>query len=135
MSSPAVGTFEVTMNPEPPYDADATASIGRVSIKKQFKGDLEATSSVEMIGARSLDQKGSAGYVAIERVVGTLHGRSGSFVLQHSGTMTRGKGELTVSVVPDTGSAKLKGIAGKMTIEIIDGKHLYSFEYTLEATL
>ena len=133
MSSPAVGTFEVTMNPEPPYDADATASIGRVSIKKQFNGDLEATSSVEMIGARSLEQKGSAGYVAIERVVGTLHGRSGSFVLQHSGTMTRGKGELTVAVIPDTGSAELKGIAGKMTIDIIDGKHLYSFEYTLEA--
>ncbi len=133
MSSLAVGTFEVIMNPEPPYDTDATASIGRVSIKKQFKGDLEATSSVEMIGARSIELKGSAGYVAIERVVGTLHGRSGSFVLQHSGTMTRGKGELTVSVVPDTGSAELKGIAGKMTIEISDGKHLYSFEYTLEA--
>src|SRR4051812_17008196 len=133
MSSLAVGTFEVTMSPEPPYDADATASIGRVSIKKQFQGDLEATSSVEMIGARSLEQKGSAGYVAIERVVGTLHGRSGSFVLQHSGTMKRGKGELAISVVPDTGSAELKGLAGKMTIEIIEGKHLYSFEYTLEA--
>ncbi len=133
MSSPAVGTFEVTMSPEPPYDADATASIGRVSIKKQFKGDLEATSTVEMIGARSLEQKGSAGYVAIERVVGILHGKSGSFVLQHSGTMTRGKGELAVSVIPDTGSAELKGIAGKMTIEISEGKHLYSFEYTLDA--
>ena len=133
MSSPAVGTFEVTMRPEPPYDVDAAASIGRVAISKQFKGDLEATSSVEMIGARSLDQKGSAGYVAIERVVGTLHGLRGSFVLQHSGTMTRGKGELTVSVVPDTGSAELKGIAGKMTIEISEGKHLYSFEYTLDS--
>jgi hypothetical protein len=132
MSSPAVGTFEVTMNPEPPYDADPTASIGRVSIKKEFKGDLEATSNAEMIGARSLEQKGSAGYVAVERVVGTLHGRRGSFVLQHSGTMTRGKGELAISVVPDTGSAELKGIAGKMTIEIVGGKHLYSFEYTLE---
>lgn len=133
MSSPAVGSFEVTMNPDAPYDADATASIGRVSIKKQFHGDLEATSSVEMIGARSLEQKGSAGYVAIERVVGTLHGRAGSFVLQHSGTMTRGTGELTISVVPDTGSAELKGIAGKMTIEIVDGKHLYRFDYALEA--
>ncbi|HEY3665137.1 MAG TPA: DUF3224 domain-containing protein, partial [Polyangiaceae bacterium] len=88
MSVTANGTFEVTMSPEPPYDVNEGASIGRVALKKQFKGDLEATSSAEMIGARS-EVKGSAGYVAIERVVGTLGGRSGSFVLQHSGTMTR----------------------------------------------
>jgi hypothetical protein len=132
MSVTANGTFEVTMSPEPPYDVNEGASIGRVALKKQFKGDLEATSSAEMIGARS-EVKGSAGYVAIERVVGTLGGRSGSFVLQHSGTMTRGKGQLDVSVVPDSGTAELKGISGKMTIEISDGKHLYSFEYSLEA--
>ena len=134
MSSTAVGSFEVTMNPEPPYDVDEGASIGRVSLQKQFAGDLEATSSAEMIGARS-QVKGSAGYVAIERVVGTLGGLSGSFVLQHSGTMTRGKGELHVSVVPDSGTGELKGVAGKMTIEIVDGKHLYSFEYVLEKAL
>jgi len=132
MSVTATGTFEVTMSPEPPYDVNEGASIGRVALKKQFKGDLEATSSAEMIGARS-EVKGSAGYVAIERVVGTLGGRSGSFVLQHSGTMTRGKGQLDVGVVPDSGTAELKGISGKMTIEISDGKHLYSFEYSLEA--
>jgi hypothetical protein len=132
MSVTATGTFEVTMSPEPPYDVNEGASIGRVALKKQFKGDLEATSSAEMIGARS-EVKGSAGYVAIERVVGTLAGRSGSFVLQHSGTMTRGKGQLDVGVVPDSGTAELKGISGKMTIEISDGKHLYSFEYSLEA--
>src|SRR3954470_23353607 len=95
----AAGTFAVTMNPEPPYDVNEGASIGRVSIKKQFEGELEAVSTVEMIGARS-EVKGSAGYVAIERVNGALHGRAGTFVLQHSGTMTRGKGELKVSVVP-----------------------------------
>jgi hypothetical protein len=134
MSSTAVGSFEVTMNPEPPYDVNEGASIGRVSLKKQFAGDLEGTSSAEMIGARG-EVKGSAGYVAIERVVGTLGGLSGSFVLQHSGTMTRGKGELYVSVVPDSGTGELKGIAGKMTIEIVDGKHLYSFEYALEKAL
>ena len=131
MSSTAAGTFEVTMNPDPPYDVNEGASIGRVSLKKQFTGDLEASSSAEMIGVRA-EVKGSAGYVAIERVVGTLNGRTGSFVLQHSGTMTRGKGELSVSVVPDSGTGELKGISGKMTIEISDGKHSYSFEYALE---
>jgi len=131
MSSPAAGTFEVTMSPEPPYDTNDGASIARVSIKKQFKGDLEASSSVEMIGARS-EVKGSAGYVAIERVNGSLHGKNGTFVLQHSGTMTRGKGELSVTVVPDSGTGELKGIAGRMTIEIVEGKHLYSFDYTFD---
>jgi hypothetical protein len=130
MSSTAAGTFEVTMNPEPPYDVNEGASIGRVSLKKQFTGDLQASSSAEMIGARA-EVKGSAGYVAIERVVGTLSGRTGSFVLQHSGTMTRGKGELSVSVVPDSGTGELTGISGKMTIEISDGKHSYSFEYAI----
>src|SRR5258708_4180559 len=112
MTLPAVGTFEVAMNPEPPYDVNEGASIGRVSIKKQF---LEASSSVEMIGART-EVNGSAGYVAIERVTGSLRGQSGSFVLQHSGTMKRGKGELSVTVVPDSGTGELKGIAGKMNI-------------------
>ena len=122
------------MSPEPPYDVNEGASIGRVSIKKRFTGDLQATSSVEMIGARS-EVKGSAGYVAIERVEGTLHGRSGTFVLQHSGTMTRGKGDLSVSVVPDSATGELKGLSGRMTIEIIDGKHLYGFEYGFDATV
>jgi len=128
----AAGTFSVTMNPEPPYDVNEGASIGRVSIKKQFLGDLEATSSVEMLGARS-EVSGSAGYVAIERVNGALHGRTGTFVLQHSGTMTRGKGELTVTVVPDSATGELKGLSGRMTIEIVEGKHLYGFEYAIEA--
>jgi hypothetical protein len=132
MSSTAIGTFEVIMNPEPPYDSNEGASIGRASLKKQFKGDLEASSTAEMIGARS-EVKGSAGYVAIERVVGTLGGMQGSFVLQHSGTMTRGKGELSVTVVPDSGTGALKLISGTMTIEIIDGKHLYSFAYEVGA--
>ena len=128
----AVGTFEVTMNPEPPYDSNDGATIGRVSIKKQFAGDLQASSTVEMIGARSVLVKGSAGYVAIERVTGSLHGKSGSFVLQHSGTMKRGKGELSVSVVPDSGTGELKGLSGRMTIEISDGNHSYAFEYAVE---
>ncbi|HEY0465877.1 MAG TPA: DUF3224 domain-containing protein [Polyangiaceae bacterium] len=132
MNSLAVGTFEVTMNPEPPYDLNEGASIGRVSIKKQFSGDLQASSTVEMIGARSVLVKGSAGYVAIERVTGTLGGKTGSFVLQHSGTMTRGKGELSVSVVPDSATGELKGLSGRMTIEISDGNHSYAFDYYFE---
>ena len=75
--------------------------------------------------------KGSAGYVAMERVTGTLHGRSGSFVLQHSGTMTRGAPQMSVTVVPDSGTGQLAGLAGQMTIKITDGKHFYEFEYTL----
>ena len=132
MISRAVGSFEVSMSPEPPYDVNEGASIGRVSLKKQFTGDLEASSSAEMIGARS-ELKGSAGYVAIERVSGALHGRSGSFVLQHSGTMSRGKGELSVTVVPDSATLELKGLSGKMTIEIVDGKHAYTFDYSLDS--
>ena len=132
MSTHASGTFDVTMNPQHPYETAEGVTIGRVSITKQFRGDLEASSTVEMLSAMT-EVKGSAGYVAIERVTGTLHGRRGSFVLQHSGTMTRGQAELTVSVVPDSGTAELKGIEGKMSIEIVDGKHLYGFDYTLEA--
>ena len=109
------------------------ATLGRMSIDKQFHGDLEATSKGEMLTAGT-GVKGSAGYVAIERVTGTLHGRSGSFVLQHSGTMTRGAPQLTITVVPDSGTGELAGLAGRMTIEIADGKHSYDFEYTLAET-
>ena len=133
MKALAVGTFEVTMNPEPPHDVNEAASIGRVSLKKQFSGDLQASSSGEMIGVRGQQVKDSAGYVAIERVTGSLHGKSGSFVLQHSGTMTRGKGELQVSVVPDSGTGELQGLSGRMTIEISDGNHSYAFDYSFDA--
>lgn len=132
MSSVARGTFVVKMNPQPPYDTADGVSLGRVSLDKQFQGDLEGTSKVEMLSAMT-PVKGSAGYVAIERVTGTLQGRAGSFVLQHNGIMTRGKGELTVSVIPDSGTGGLKGLAGKMTIDIVDGKHSYTFDYTLDA--
>jgi hypothetical protein len=133
LSTRARGTFEVAMNPEPPYDTAPGASLGRVSINKQFRGDLDASSTVEMLSAMT-EVKGSAGYVAIERVIGTLHGRAGSFVLQHSGTMTRGRAELSVSVVPDSGTAALAGLTGTMSIEIIDGQHLYALDYALETT-
>jgi hypothetical protein len=101
-----------------------------MSIDKQFQGNLEAASYGQMLTAVT-GVKGSAGYVAIEQVTGSLHGRSGAFVLQHSGTMTRGAPQLTVSVVPDSGTGELLGLTGTMTITIADGKHSYDFEYTL----
>ncbi len=101
-----------------------------MSINKIFSGDLEGASHGEMLSVMTA-VKGSAGYVALERVTGTLHGRTGSFVLQHSGTMTRGAAELSVTVVPDSGEGQLAGIAGRLTIIIADGKHSYEFDYTL----
>ncbi len=133
MTCRASGTFEVKINPLVPYNNAEGANAGRMSIDKQFQGDLKATSKGEMLTA-STNIKGSAGYVAIERVTGKLQGRSGSFALQHSGTMTRGALQLIITVVPDSGTGQLVGLAGKMTITIADGKHSYDFEYTLVET-
>jgi len=129
----ASGTFEVKLTPQPADDYADGAALGRLSIDKQFYGDLEATSKGQMLTGVT-DVKGSAGYVAIERVSGTLAGRSGTFVLQHSGTMTRGAPHLTITVVPDSGTDQLVGLSGTMMIDIADGKHSYGFEYTLPRT-
>jgi hypothetical protein len=126
----ASGTFEVKLVPQATDEGGEGATLGRMSIDKQFHGDLEATSKGEMLTAGT-SVRGSAGYVAIERVSGTLHGRSGTFALQHSGTMTRGAPQLTITVVPDSGTGQLAGLAGTMAIEIADGKHSYVLEYTL----
>jgi len=130
MTIHASGTFEVKLTPQTTDDRGDGGTLGRMSIDKQFHGDLEATSKGEMLTAGT-GVKGSAGYVAIERVSGTLHGRSGAFVLQHSGIMMRGAPQLTITVVPDSSTGELVGIAGQMTIQIADGKHSYDFEYTL----
>lgn len=130
VSSHATGTFDVKVTPQPPDDKSADPSLARLTLDKQFHGDLEATSKGEMLAA-STTVKGSAGYVAIERVTGTLRGRKGSFTLQHFGTITRGAPHMVVSVVPDSGTDELSGLAGTMTIKIEDGKHIYDFEYTL----
>ena len=131
MSGTARGPFDVTLAPQ--QDAGAPATLGRMTIDKRFHGDLEATSQGQMLSAMT-DTKGSAGYVAVERVTGTLAGRRGSFVLQHSGTMNRGAPQLSVTVVPDSGTGELAGLAGAMTVTIADGKHSYEFEYTLPET-
>jgi hypothetical protein len=125
----ATGAFDVKLTPQP-SDPALSASLGRLSIDKQFHGDLEGTSKGEMLTGGT-DVKGSAGYVAIERVTGTLHGKRGSFILQHSGTMTRGAPQLTITVVPDSGTGGLAGLSGTMAIIIADGKHSYECEYTL----
>jgi hypothetical protein len=122
----AHGDFEVKLAPQ----SAADAPIGRMSIDKQFHGDLEATSKGEML-AFMTSVKGSAGYVAMEQVTGALNGRSGTFVLQHSGTMTRGDQQQSVTVVPDSGTEELKGLSGKMTIIIANGKHSYDFDYEI----
>jgi hypothetical protein len=133
VSSHAVGGFDVKLTPEDLADEGADANLGRMSIDKQFHGDLEGTSKGEMLTAAT-SVKGSAGYVAIERVTGALQGRNGSFVLQHIGVMNRGTPDLKITVVPDSGTGQLVGLSGTMTIKITDGKHSYDFEYTLPET-
>jgi hypothetical protein len=126
----ATGPFEVKLIPFAPEGGAADASLGRMSIDKQFSGDLEGNSKGQMLTAGTAVEN-SAGYVAIEKVTGTLHGRSGTFILQHTGIMARGKGQLTITVVPDSGTGELTGLAGRMQIHIAGGKHSYELEYTL----
>ena len=128
----ASGTFDVKVIPQKPDNKEAeAANFQRLSLDKQFHGDLEADSKGEMIGSMS-DVKGSGGYVAMERVTGALSGRKGTFVLQQSGTMTGGIPKMAVTVVPDSGTGELTGISGSMTIRIEEGgRHFYDFEYSL----
>jgi hypothetical protein len=132
MKMRATGTFEVKLVPQSTELSGLDANLGRLLLDKQYHGDLEATAKGEMLSARTA-VKGSAGYAAIEHVSGTLHGRKGSFVLQHSGTMTRGMPQLSVTVVPDSGTGELAGIEGKMDIVIEGGNHSYLLEYTVES--
>lgn len=121
------GAFEVKMNPQA---NEAEPTVGRMSLDKVFHGPLEGMSKGQMLAVMT-DVQGSAGYVAMERVTGKLDGRSGTFALQHSGTMTRGKPELIITVVPDSGTGDLAGLTGRMTIDILEGKHFYKFDYML----
>ncbi len=124
----ATGPFDVKMNPQDDKIGDG---LSRMLLDKQYHGDLEGTAKGQMLtGGISANHSGA--YVAIEKFTGTLHGRSGSFVLHHTGILTNGKPELTILVAPESGSGQLTGITGKMTINIAaDGKHTYDFEYTL----
>ena len=124
------GTFDVKLTAQPPEDKTEGSTLGRMSIDKQIHGPLEGTSHGEMLTAMT-SVTGSAGYVAVERVTGMLDGRKGTFVLQHHGLMTRGAPELSVIVVPDSGTGELVGLSGSMTIKVEDGKHFYELEYSL----
>src|SRR5271169_5129104 len=128
----ATGPFDVKVTPQDDKSDDPL--LGRMTLDKQYHGDLEATGKGQMLTAGSA-VKGSGAYVAIEKVSGTLQGRAGSFVLQHSGIMTQGAPQLTITVLPDSGTGGLAGITGKMTITIAaGGKHSYDLEYTLPQT-
>lgn len=126
----ARGTFDVKLTPQPSDDKSDTP-LGRMTLDKVFHGDLEGTSHGEMLTG-STPVKGSAVYVAVERVEGTLQGRKGTFLLHHTGIMTRGAPSLSITVVPDSGTGQLAGISGKLDIQIAEGgKHTYDFEYAL----
>lgn len=133
MTKQAAGSFEVKTSPLATDDSLAGTAIGRFALEKTFHGDLDATSKGMMLTAGNL-AKGVAGYVAIEQVTGSLDGRSGSFALQHNGTMGGGTFELSVNVVPGSGSGALEGISGELKIVIEGGKHAYTFAYELPAS-
>jgi hypothetical protein len=127
----ATGTFEVNLTPQQSTsETTPDPTRGRMSIDKHFHGSLEGTSLGEMLTGGN-PAAGSAGYVAIERVTGTLDGRAGSFLLQHSATMHAGQFSLTIAVIPGTGTGELVGLTGSMNIIIDAGKHGYTFEYAL----
>lgn len=128
MTRQVQGRFEVTLAPQ----TGSEAPVGRFALAKSFSGPLTATSTGEMLAIQG-GVPGSAGYVAMERVTGSLEGREGTFALQHFGLMDRGVPSLTVTVVPDSGTGALTGLTGSMAIEITDGKHSYIFDYGLPA--
>jgi hypothetical protein len=129
MTIHASGAFDVKLTPQSNEKVEGGA-LGRMSIEKQYHGDLEASATGEMLTAMS-NVKGSAGYVAIEQVSGALGGRTGSFVLQHNATMTRGVSQQAIMVVPDCATGQFEGLAGTVTINIVEGKHFYKCEFTL----
>lgn len=126
------GSFEVIMTGEPPYSEVDGITLGRAALEKVFSGPLTATSKAQMLAART-SVPNSAGYVALERIEGTLDGKPGSFVVVHNGLMTRGEASLTINIVPDSGTGELAGIAGRMSIQIVERKHFYELDYTLPA--
>lgn len=134
MKERASGSFDVKVMPQKPDTQIArAANLSRLTIDKRFHGDLEGIGKGEMLALQS-EVKGSAGYVALERVTGTLKGQAGGFVLQHSATMNRGESVTAISVVPDSGSGELRGLSGQMKISVAaDGAHSYEFDYRIDA--
>ncbi len=129
----ASGAFDVKLTPQPADEKTNDPLLGRMSIDKHYHGELEATGTGQMLTGGDY-KTGSAGYVAMEKVTGTLQGRTGTFLMQHSGTLTQGAQQLSITIVPGTGTGQLAGIAGKMDVKITDGKHFYELDYTLPET-
>ena len=134
MNQRATGSFDVKVVPQKPDTQIArAANLSRLTIDKRFHGDLEGASKGEMLALQT-DVKGSAGYVALERVTGKLKGAQGTFVLQHSATMHKGEPDSKITVVPDSATGELVGLTGKMVITVAeDGAHNYEFEFKLDA--
>ena len=132
MTLRASGPFDVKMTPEAADAEEEGSALGRMALAKTYQGDLEATARGTMLTAGT-SVEGSGAYVAVERVSGTLHGRRGTFALQHIGTMNRGEPSLSITVVPDSGTGELAGLTGKLGIVNVGGKHSYELEYTLSA--
>jgi Protein of unknown function (DUF3224) len=124
------GEFNVRRSAEPSCDLGDGVEAMHSRFDKVFNGPLDAISVVHMLAVVT-PTPGSAAYVAIERIVGSIDGRSGTFCMQHSGTMDRGAPSLTVSVIPDSGTDALAGLRGTLVIDIVDGKHFYTFDYSL----
>jgi len=130
----AKGTFDVKITPQASDLAPDGPSLGRMSLDKHYHGDLQGPAKGEMITAAGTAVKESAAYSAVERVTGSLHGKKGSFALQHTGVMNRGTPSLNITVVPDSGTGELVGLTGKLDI-IIEGKqHFYVFDYEIKVS-
>lgn len=128
MTSRATGSLIVSMTPAAPTKRSGRTTLGRMLLDKQYHGDLVATGKGEMLTAVT-DTKGSASYVAIEHVTGTLNGRAGSFVLHHLGTMAGGVDQLVIAIVAESGTGELAGISGQFSVKVVDGKHMFEFDY------
>lgn len=130
MSRRAVGSFDVSVKPLEAYAQDSPG-LGRMSIDKQYHGDIDGTGRGEMLTGMT-DVKDSGVYVAVERVTGAVHGKKGTFIVHHTGVVARGAQDLRITVVPDSGTGDLTGLTGTLAIDIApDGTHTYCFDYAL----
>jgi hypothetical protein len=130
MTQHASGSFDITTTPAAPPDHQGRTAIGRMLLDKRYAGELAATGKGEMLTAVT-DTHGSAAYVAIERISGTLNGKRGSFVIQHAGTMSAGGKHATINVVPDSGAGDLTGISGTLRLTLVERTHFYELDYVL----
>ena len=130
MKQQVKGSFDVSRSMQPACDLGGGVEAAHVRFDKRFHGDLDATGVVHMLAVGTAVE-GSAAYVAVERIAGTLRGRTGSFLMQHNGTMDRGAPSLSLTVVPDSGTDALLGLSGSLAIDIVDGQHFYTFDYSL----